>query len=346
VIVDGEAVVDLWGGTADPAGTRPWTADTLVNVWSTTKGWLALAMHMLVERGLLDLDAPVARYWPAFAGNGKGRVLVRHVLTHTAGLPGFSMKVPDESIYDWDAMIRCLEQSALLWEPGTKCGYHAGTFGWLNGEMLRRITSVSFGEFLRTQIALPLGADVFVGLSDQETPRTADAIPPSFLGEALFRFSVATGGKAKYLAFRNPQRPPKAANTRRWREAQIPSSNGHASARGLARLYTPLALGGTAGGVRLLSEANVVRASREQVHQTDVVIGFPVRRSLGFMLADPERGDPRPAGAFGHPGMGGSVGFADPSRRLAMWYVMNRMIVGLDTRAPSLCRAVYACVKR
>jgi CubicO group peptidase (beta-lactamase class C family) len=241
-------------------------------------------------------------------------------------------------------MVHSLEQSELFWEPGTQCGYHAATFGWLNGEVLRRITTLSVGQFLRSQIADPLNADIRIGLSEPEQERAAETVPPNLLGDLLFRTTIRLGGRAKMLAFTNPPRPAKAANTARWRAAEIPSSNGHASARGLARLYTPLALGGKWNDVRLLSEAGVERAGCEQVHAKDVVIDTPVRRSLGFMLADPELGDPRPATAFGHPGMGGSIGFADPARRLAMGYVMNRMIIGPDSRNIELCRAIYACI--
>jgi CubicO group peptidase (beta-lactamase class C family) len=344
VTVDGVTVVDLWGGAADSAARRAWQADTLVNVWSTTKGWLALAMHILAERGLLDFDAPVARYWPEFAQKGKEGVLIRHILTHTAGLPAPSLKVPDEAVYDWNTMINALEQSELFWEPGTKCGYHAATFGWLNGEVLRRITGVSVGEFLCSEIAGPLGADTFIGLSRSEQERTAETIPPGVVGALVFRMATGLGGRAKAMAFNNPRRPLQAANTTRWREAEIPSSNGHASARGLARIYTILALGGEVDGRRWLSKANVELAGREQVHAKDVVTGTWVRRSLGFMLPDTELGDPRPLTAFGHPGMGGSLGFADPSKRLAMGYVMNKMIFGFDNRYAELCRAVYACL--
>ena len=207
VTMDGQPVVDLWGGAADAAVSQPWTADTLVNVWSTTKGWLALAMHMLADRGLLDFDAPVAKYWPEFAQHGKESVLVRHILTHTSGLPAPSLKVPDEAVYEWNTMVRALEQSELFWEPGTQCGYHAATFGWLNGEVLRRITGMSVGKFLRTQIAKPLGADTFVGLSRQEQERTAETIPPSPLGNFIFKAMLALGGRARSLAFTNPPRP-------------------------------------------------------------------------------------------------------------------------------------------
>ena len=345
VTINGEVAVDLWGGAADAAGTRPWMPDTLVNVWSTTKGWLAFAMHMLAEEGLLDFDAPVARYWPEFAQNGKGSVLVKHILTHTAGLPAPSMKIPDEAVYEWDTMVHSLERSELFWEPGTKCGYHASTFGWLNGEVLRRITGMSVGEFLRSRIAGPLNADTFIGLSQQEDARTAETVPPQPLGYLLFRAAIALGGRTRAMAFTNPPRPMKAANTSRWREAEIPSSNGHASARGLARLYTPLALGGKWNNVQLLSEAGVERARREQVYAKDVVAGTWVRRTLGFMLPVPELGDPRPMTAFGHPGLGGSIGFADPQSRLAMGYVMNRLVIGPDTRYAQLCRAVYTCLE-
>ena len=344
VTVNGALVVDLWGGSADAAQTRPWTPDTIVNIWSTTKGWLALAMHMLAGQGLLDFDALVARYWPEFAQHEKGGVLVRHILTHTAGLPAPSMKVPQAAVYDWNWMVSSLEQSKLFWKPGDQCGYHAATFGWLNGEILRRLAGLSVGQFIRTQIAAPLKADVIVGLNAAEQARAAEIIPPSPLAYRVFRLVLALRGRMASAAFFNPARPPGLANTRRWREAEIPSSNGHASARGLARLYTLLALGGELDGVRLLSESAVELAGREQVHAKDVVIGMPVRRTLGYMLPEGGPADPRPLTAFGHPGMGGSLGFADPSKRLAVGYVMNHMIFGLDLRSGELSRAIYACL--
>jgi CubicO group peptidase (beta-lactamase class C family) len=346
VTLDGKTVVDLWGGAAYVAQTRPWTPDTIVNVWSTTKGWLALAMHMLADEGRLDFDAPVAKYWPEFAQNGKESVLVRHVLTHTAGLPAPSMKVPQEALFDWDRMVHSLEQSSLFWTPGEKCGYHAATFGWLNGEVLRRITGMSVGQYIRTHIAAPLKADVVVGLNASEQARAAEIVPPGAVAYGVFRLALALKERKGPAPFTNPSRPPALANTRRWREAEIPSSNGHASARGLARLYTVLALGGEVDGVRLLSESAVELAGREQVHAKDVVIGMPVRRTLGYMLADGGTADPRPLTAFGHPGMGGSLGFVDPARRLAMGYVMNRMIFGPDMRAAELSRAIYACLEK
>lgn len=343
VTMAGEPIVDLWGGSADAAGSQPWQANTLVNVWSTGKGWLALAMHMLADRGLLDLTSPIARYWPEFAQHGKDTVLVRHVLAHTAGLPGPSMKVPRDALYDWSRMIRALEQSSLFWQPGTRCGYHAATFGWLNGELLRRLTGCSVGAFVRAEIAEPLGADVCVGLTEQQQARTAESIAPQVLGNAMFTRLNFAASRTRLAALNNPPRPAKAANMRRWREAEIPSSNGHASARGLARVYTLLAMGGGIKGVRLLSPAAVELAAEEQFAGRDVVLGVPVRRSLGFVLTEPD--DPRPSTAFGHPGMGGSIGFADVQNRLALGYVMNRMITEPDSRWTNLCRAVYACLR-
>ncbi len=346
VLIDGKPVVDLWGGASDTAQTQAWQADTLVNVWSSTKGWLALAMHTLADQGLLDFEAPVAQYWPEFAQHGKDRVLVKHLLTHTAGLPGVSVKVPDDTIYDWNAMIRALEQSELFWEPGTQCGYHAGSFGWLNGEVIRRITGMPVSQYLRTKVAEPLGADLCISLSPEEEARTANIIPPSFFGNMMSQMIFALGGKVRSAAFRNPPRPIKAANTIRWRQATIPSSNGHASARGLARLYIPLACEGMSNGVRFLSKESVERARREAFTGKDAVIGMTIKRSLGYMLADPDHGDPRPASALGHPGMGGSVGFADPQHHLTMGYVMNQMRLGMDDRWPSLARTVYACLNQ
>ena len=268
VIVDGAVMVDLWG---DPRRSREtplagrYPGECLVY----NQGLACSGAHMLADRGLLDFDAPLARYWPEFAQNGKGGVLVRNILTHTAGLPAPGVKVPHGALYDWQAMILALEQSELFWQPGKKVGYHAATFGWLNGEILRRITGMSVGKFLRSQIAGPLGADVFIGLSRADEERTADTIPPDPLESFIFHAATASGGRAKAMAL-NSTGPPKSANSARWREAEIPSLNGHASARGLARMYAPLALGGKVDGSRLLSGAAVELAGREQVHARDL----------------------------------------------------------------------------
>jgi CubicO group peptidase (beta-lactamase class C family) len=345
VLLDGQPVVDLWAGARDAASTRPWAADTLVNLWSTTKGWLALCLHLLAERGLLDFEAPVARYWPEFARHGKEGLLVRHLLTHTAGLPAPSVKVPDAALYDWQQMVRALEDSTLFWQPGAQTAYHAATFGWLNGEVLRRITGLSVGAFLRRELAGPLGADAWIGLPPSEFARTAETLPPSSEEQRLTRLAGVQAPLAAQLASSNPPRKLDEVNTARWRQAEIPSSNGHASARGVARLYLPLALGGSVNGMQFLSPASVARACREQVHEKDAFSGMPVRRTLGFALPDPEQGDPRPLTAVGHGGMGGSLGFADPAHRLAFGYAMNQLKLLDDQRAAELCRALYACLE-
>jgi CubicO group peptidase (beta-lactamase class C family) len=347
ITIDGSAVVDLYGGYRDGARRQPWTPDTLVNVYSTTKGWLAAAMNMLVDAGELDLDAPVVRYWPGFGTNGKDRVLLRHLLTHEAGLPTTSVDVPNEAVYDPAAMARALEQSTLFWEPGTRQGYHAATFGWLNAEVLRRITGMSAGRFVRERIAEPLGADIFIGLPESEDARTAEMLvpvaPPDPAVSPMQRL-LADPASMTARTFSNPPRPPRVANTRRWRAAEIPSSNGHASARGLARYYTALALGGEVDGVRLMSEGAVENAAKERVNSEDAILGMRTRRSLGFMLPVPELGDPRGPAAFGHAGMGGSLGFADPDHRLAFGYVMNQMGPTIDLRSRSLTKALYAAL--
>jgi CubicO group peptidase (beta-lactamase class C family) len=348
VMIDGRIVVDLWGGPADAAGTRPWTADTLVNVWSATKGAVALATHILADEGLLDLDAPVAHYWPEFARRGKGAVLVRQVLSHTAGIPAPSSRVPREKIYDWGAMIAAIEDSELFWEPGTRMGYHAATFGWILGEILRRVAGLTFGEFLRARVSGPLGVDVRVGLSPEEESRAAEIKGSAPLsgpaGDAAMRAIITLGGRVRSFAIGNPPRPYYAANEHRWRAAQIPSSNGHASARGLARLYAPLALGGEAFGARVLSAEALGRAAREEERMKDIVTGRIESRSLGFMLPLPGGPDPRPAGAFGHLGKGGSMGFAEPGRRLSFGFVANAMRDFGDGRWEALYRAVRACM--
>lgn len=340
ITLDGETVVDLWGGSRDSAGLHPWLQTTPANIWSCTKGAIALLMHILADRGLTEMEAPVALHWPEFARNGKDNVCLHHLLTHTAGLPGPSIPVPDDALYDWEAMVHALEQSELLWEPGAQCGYHAATFGWLNGEVARRITGRTVRELVRDEIAAPLDSDLSIGLEPgQLEAADLELPPPSILRLALDM--AKDGGAIRRLAMTNPPRPLEAERTARWRRSEIPSSNGYASARGLARLYTPLALGGAWNGVRLLSGEALVRAARERINANDVVVGRMMRRSLGFEL--PGGGEARPAPVFGHRGLGGSVGFADPQRRLGFGYVTRKMILGPDRRAENLCNALYGC---
>lgn len=340
--LDGEMVVDLWGGHLDPERTRAWEPDTLVNTYSTTKGLTALCAHQLVERGLLDLDAPVAAYWPEFAAKGKHRIPVRWLLSHQAGLPAVREPLPAEAIYDWEAMTRALAEQEPWWEPGTRHGYHALTFGFLVGEVIRRVSGRSVGAFLREHVTGPLEADFHIGLGPEEEARTSDlhggmAPPrpeeggpevPGPLGQFLRDMtdpSTMTGA-----AFVNPPGRAERVNTHAWRAAEIPAANGHGTARALARVYGALARGGELGGVRLLEPASVARAREEQAFGADAVLGrLPMRFGLGFMLRQDFMPLSPSPNAFGHPGAGGSLGMADPDARVGFGYVTNKMKMGL-----------------
>ena len=342
VVRDGETVVDLWAGHADRERKRAWQRDTIVNVWSTTKGITALAAHMLVDRGKLDLDAPVARYWPEFAAAGKEALPVRYLLTHEAGLAALAPDLPAEALLDWDAVVRSLAAQAPAWEPGTKQGYHGLTFGWLVGEVMRRVSGQSVGSFVRSEIAEPLGIDCYIGIGAELDPRVADILRDE-------RPEVRAPADA-------PARPSPLRqldwNSRVVRAAEIPAANGHTNARALARIYGALARGGEIDGVRLLSPESVERAAQERANGVDATLGVPTHRTLGFMRRFEEFDDVRPASSFGHSGAGGSQGFADPEARLGFGYTMNRMLMplpgesrpptgGMDPRGQRLVRALY-----
>ena len=349
VYVNGKPVVDLWGGYANAARTRPWDHNTIASVASTTKGMVAICAHMLVERGLLDLDAPVARYWPEFAQAGKATLPVRWLLSHRAGLPAIRRDMPPRSLYDWRAFTGALAETAPWWEPGTRHGYHALTFGHLVGEIIRRISGKSVGQFFRAQVAGPLEADFFIGVPEAEDARAAEILPDppprpgdTTMWEVLLRDPTSMAGRA----FLNPPRTPEVVNTRAWRAAEIPAGNGHTTARALARIYGALACGGTLDGIRLLQPATIDAAIVEQSAGLDAILSFPTRFGLGFMLTLPERPfGPNPR-AFGHPGRGGSLGFADLDGGVGFGYVMNQYQTGTlrnpDLRWSALVEAVYA----
>jgi len=352
VTVNGETIVDLWGGSADPARTRPWTRDTLVNVYSTTKGMTALCAHRLVEEGRLRLDEPVATYWPEFAAAGKERLPVRWLLSHRAGLAAIRPLLPNEALYDWTAMTSALAAEPPWWTPGDGHGYHAVTFGWLVGEVVRRITGMSLGTYFRTTFAEPLGLDFHIGLIDDEHDRVADmtAIPapdPNAPGVALATMILSDPEGVSARAFLNPPSLAHGPNVAAWRRAEIPGANGHATARAIARVYGALANGGSIDGVHVLDPASIARCHADQSHGPDRVLGVSTRFGLGFMLSQPDLPGaafgPSPR-AFGHPGAGGSVGIADPDRHVSIGYVMNRMgpEILLDPRATRLIDAVYA----
>ncbi len=340
--LDGETVVDLWGGHRDQAQTQPWTRDTLVNVYSTTKGMTALCAHQLVERGLLDLDAPVAKYWPEFAQKDKGEIPVRWLLSHQAGLPAIRKLMTQDALYDWNTMATALAEQEPWWVPGTKHGYHALTFGHLVGEVIRRVSGKSVGTFFRDNVAGPLGADFHIGLAAEHDARTSDLFgslaPPSPdkggpvipgpLGQFMRDMTDPTTMAG--AAFNNPPGRNDRVNTREWRAAEIPAANGHGTAGSLATIYGALARGGELDGVRLLQPASIELARTEQVFGPDAVLGgLPMRFGLGFMLRQDFMPISPNANAFGHPGAGGSIGMADPDAKVGFGYVTNKMKMGL-----------------
>ncbi|MFI2116397.1 serine hydrolase domain-containing protein [Streptomyces rubiginosohelvolus] len=347
VLVDGATVVDLWGGWADAARTRPWERDTLVNVWSTGKGPTALCAHVLADRGLLDLDAPVAHYWPEFAANGKESVLVRHLLSHRSGVAGPDTPLTLEELYDWETACARLAATAPWWEPGTRSGYHAISYGFLVGEVVRRITGLRPGAFLRQEITGPLGIDFTFGLPESETHRLGELVQerPDRAAQAALLDRMTPVAVASLL---NPPTGRAAANTPAWRAAEIPAANGHGTARAVAALYGILAGRGSLDGRRILSGKAAARAGEGQGACRDLVLGdgFPheTEIALGFWLSGENRSygpDPR---ALGHDGAGGSCGLADPDASIALGYVMNRMGSRLadDPRKTALVNAVYA----
>jgi CubicO group peptidase (beta-lactamase class C family) len=350
VTLDGHAVVDLWGGHADLERTRPWQRDTLVNVYSTTKGVTATCVHQLVDRGLLDLDDPVARHWPEFAQNGKEAITVRMLLSHRAGVPAITRPLPAEAIFDWQTMAGAVAEQAPWWSPGEKHGYHARTFGWLLGELVRRITGRSLGTCFREEIAGPLGLDFHIGLAESEHARVAFISrvppPPPDTEPQLGRIMVREPDSVTAKAFTNPpvHQIADVANTSQWRQAEIPSSNGHATARAVARFYGALAGGGMLDGIQVLSPESIAAARTEHARGVDEVLKVMTRFGLGFMMPLPGAAMGPNERAFGHPGMGGSLGLADPEARIGFGYVMNQCspVIRIDPRAASLVDAVYA----
>ena len=348
VRVGGRMVVDIWGGHTDQDRTAPWRADTLVNVWSTTKTPVAMLAHLLADRGELDLDAPVARYWPEFAAHGKHDLPVHYLLSHRAGLPALREPVQPDDLYDWKLMAERLAGTEPWWEPGTACGYHALTYGWLVGEVIRRVSGSSVGEFLRAEFAGPLGVDFHIGLPDSEHHRVATLVqPPSPDAEA--RAALYTQLPPVVLAtLGNPALTGAAANEPAWRRAEIPAANGHATARGIAALYGVLAGRGTVDGREYLSAAQVERVREGQGPAVDVVLGFGIggretETGLGVLLSGADGHYGPNERAMGHDGFGGSFGLADPEAGLSIGYAMNLMGAYIldDPRKMAVIDAVY-----
>lgn len=350
IVVDGRPVVDLWGGYADQEKTRGWARDTLVNVYSTTKGLTATCAHRLIDQGKLDPDEPVAKYWPEFAQAGKGNLPVRYLLSHRAGLPAVRKVLSEASIFDWGTMTAALAAEEPFWQPGTKHGYHALTIGWLVGEVIRRITGKGLGTYFREEIAEPLGLDSHIGLAEKHDARVSDLIsaPPPKPGEPnLFEEAMKDPEGATAKAFLNPPvlTKPGLVNTRKWRAAEIGGANAHTTARSLARMYGALARGGEVDGYRIVRPESLERFYAEQSYGPDqVLLQMPTRFSMGFMLSQPGASFGPNRKAFGHPGAGGSLGFADPQAKVGFGYTMNKMASGLliDARAAAMMDAFYA----
>ncbi|HYD50006.1 MAG TPA: serine hydrolase domain-containing protein [Terriglobales bacterium] len=347
LVVDGKPVVDLWAGYRDQARTQPWTPDTIVNVYSTTKGMTALCANRLADQGRLELDAPVAKYWPEFAQAGKETLPVRYLLTHQAGLPAIREFLPSEAIYNWETMTSALAAETPWWEPGTRHGYHAVTYGFLVGEVIRRITGRSLGNYFREEIAGPLGADFHIGLAETEESRVSLLIaPPAPPPDQMDLLAEILRDPTSMLAraFLNPPLPLEAHGSRAWRAAEIPAANGQTNARALARIYGVLANGGSDAGRTILSPAAIARAATPACGGPDALLPLHTSFGLGFMLSTPTEKMGHNPQAFGHGGMGGSMAFADPVAKVGFGYVINEMHTGLwliDPRAAALIDAVY-----
>jgi CubicO group peptidase (beta-lactamase class C family) len=344
VYVDGRPVVDLWGGFADATVGQQWRDDTVVPVFSCTKGVTATCANLLIERGLLDPDATVASYWPEFAANGKDAITVRQALSHQAGLAVVDGDLSLEECLSWFPVVDAIAKQAPIWEPGTAHGYHMRSFGWIIGELVRRVSGRTVGSFFRDEIASPLGLDLWIGLPEELEPRVARLIPPKGDMRAFFDalgddvlLGRATTGPSGHFAYDDMW------NQRALHACELPSSNGIGDARSLARLYASLI--GEVDGVRTLRAETVERATEVQARGPDKVILTETAFGLGYMLPPSLNGRARKT-AFGHAGAGGSVAFADPARGFAFAYVMTDLRFDLtgDPRSETLVEATYRAV--
>ncbi|MET9685448.1 serine hydrolase domain-containing protein [Streptomyces coeruleorubidus] len=345
VVVDGEPVVDLWGGWADQDRSVPWRRDTITNVWSCTKTVTSLAALLLVERGVLDVDAAVARYWPEFAARGKEGVLVRHLLSHTSGVSGWERPVTVAAVCDVPASTARLAAQAPWWPPGSASGYHLLNYGHLVGELILRIDGRTLGRFVAEEIAGPLGADFHIGLADSEFDRVADVVPPPF------RSSDLAGADPNGVAVKTFTGPLGGADESwrpEWRRAEIGAANGHGNARSLARIHSVIACGGTLDGVSLLSPSIIDLIFHQQSDGPDLVLGAHLRFGIGFGLPSPAVPYLPPGRICFWTGWGGSVVVIDTERRAAISYVMNSMGAGLlgSDRTNQYVKAAFASLDK
>lgn len=339
VVRHGEVMVDLWGGHADAARTKPWTRNTLANVWSTTKGMGALVAGLLVERGLMAYAEKVSKYWPEFAANGKGDITIGQMLSHQAGLCGPSVPTTIEEMCDHALMAERLAAQAPLWTPGSRSGYHALTVGILLGELVARITGKSIGTYFNEEVATPFGVDFFIGLPQSEDVRAAEMVP----AKTSNMLDTSKLNISQMVAMGNPPLNAAIPNQRFWRAAELSSANGQGTAASIARVYGALASGGQIEGKDLVLPSTIQAMTAMQIEGVDEVLSIPTRWSAGFILNVGGLFGPNDA-AFGHTGWGGSFGMADPKTGLAVAYIMNQMGSDLagDIRANALLAATYA----
>lgn len=338
----GKPVVDLWAGHRDAARTRPWQRDTLVNVYSTTKGIVAVAVAALVEDGKLRYEDPVAKHWPEYGQAGKEKTTLAQVLSHQAGLPGFAEPTTVEDLYDWKRCCARLARQSPMWTPGRRTSYHAMTWGYLVGEVVRRASGQTIGQIVASHVATRAAADVYVGL-----PQSLDALvapmlrprnPPDMSGVSLPPEAMA--------ALVNPQLDGEVCNARAWRAAEIPAANGHASAHGVARVYAALANRGQLDNQRLVKGETIMLMTQVQKDRTDALLGFTDNWGMGVSFNQQGMLGPSPH-TFGHGGWGGSIGAANLEAQVGIGYVCNQMgaqLVG-DPRGAGLCQALWECLK-
>ena len=348
---DGRLVIDAWGGVADHDGRRPWQRDTLAGIFSGTKGLVATCLLLLIERGQLDLEMPVCAYWPEFAARGKDEILVRHVVSHQAGLPGITTAVTPEEACDSVRMAGLLANQPALWSPGTRFCYHALTFGWLCGELIRRVDGRTVGQLFHDDLAGPLGLDAWIGLPAEHEDRVAVLERGSGFGsQARDREATLAGDQVAWSIWGNPPRfssDPMPANTRRWHAAEIPASNGIATARSLARLYGCLARGGELEGIRVLAPRTLEQGRRCLARGVDPYVREHMAFGVGFGLQTEAMTLGPPGIAFGHTGAGGSVHGGWPELKAGFSYVTKtlRESEGPDPRSCALLQALHAALR-
>ncbi|MET3807615.1 CubicO group peptidase (beta-lactamase class C family) [Nakamurella sp. UYEF19] len=348
----GEAVVDLWGGLADPATGRGWERDTVCVVFSSTKGALALLAHLMATSGELDLSWPVSKIWPEYAQAGKGGTTVSMLLDHSAGVPVLRDPVKDDALLDWDYMVGRLEAETPWWEPGTVHGYHPLTFGFTVGEVLRRVGGMDLGDLLRTRLAEPLGLDFWLGLPAEIEPRVAPILPATSRPDpSPFQTAVRheRGSIPNLFAFNSGTWPRTGFNSRAGHLAQIGAAGGITNGRGLSGLYAAAAVPGE--GPLPFDRITLAQMAQPFRKGDDRTLLVPTRFSQGFMLAVDNRAGfgqgcsvrmgPQ---AFGHIGSGGSFGFADPEHGLSVGYAMNQQGSGLlgNERGEALVEQIYS----